>query len=102
MGVLITSRIGVAKWWRSWHWSVENVQTTCRDLPSLLQCFICIDMCLAQSAVLEVAVGWNDQAKELWGYSSSFCYDSRGLSRLKIGLILQLGKRLNKIYTIGE
>lgn len=33
---------------------MENVQTTHEGLPSLLQCFICIDKCLAQSVLLEV------------------------------------------------
>lgn len=33
---------------------MENVQTTHEDLPSLLQCFICIDVYLAQSSLLEV------------------------------------------------
>lgn len=33
---------------------MENIQTTHKDLPSLLQSFVCIDVYLAQSALLEV------------------------------------------------
>lgn len=78
---------------------MENVQTTHEDLPRLLQCFICIDVYLAQLA-WGCGADWNDQAKDLWGLPPHSC-ESWGLRRLRIS-ILHLGKRVNKICTVGE
>lgn len=80
---------------------MENVQKTHKDLPSLLQSFICIDVYLAQWAQLEVVgmIGMTKQKNS--GGIPPHSYDSWVLRRLKIS-DLPLGKKMKNIYTVGE